>query len=170
MPSGIRPTQGIVRAAIFDLLGHDIEGLNFLDLYAGSGAVGLEAYSRGAKDVVLVEKDPKNAAVIRENCELLGIDMGDRTRLVHADALATVKDLGVRNKKFDIIFFDPPFGRRLAKKTLKVINDNDILHPQSFVIAQYDQSERLEIPPGLAVMLERRHGVSYLTILQKVTH
>ena len=90
--------------------------------------------------------------------------------MTEADALATVKALGSKKERFDIVFFDPPFGRRLAKKTLKVINDNDILHPQSFVIAQYDQSERLEIPPGLAVMLERRYGVSYLTILQKVTH
>jgi len=169
MPAGIRPTQGLLRAAIFDLLGHDIQGLSFLDLYAGSGAVGLEAVSRGAGEVVLVEKDPKNADVIRENCRLLGIEMGDKVRLLHADALATVKALGAKGERFDIVFFDPPFGRRLAKKTLKVINDNDILHAQSFVVAQYDKDEKLEIPADLSIVLNRRYGASHLTILQKVT-
>ena len=61
MPSGIRPTQNVLRAAVFDILGHDKKGLTFLDLFSGSGAVGLEAISRGAKEVTMVEKDPKNA-------------------------------------------------------------------------------------------------------------
>ena len=170
MPAGIRPTQGLLRAAIFDLLGHDIEGLSFLELYAGSGAVSLEAVSRGAGQVVIVEKDPKNAQVIRENCALLDIDMGSTVRLIHADALATVKNLGTQGLKFHIVFYDPPFGRRLAKKTLKVINDSDILHPHSFVVAQYDRTERLQIPEGLRVVLERRYGSSYLTVLEKVMY
>ena len=80
MPAGIRPTQGLLRAAIFDLLGHDLEGLSFLELYAGSGAVSLEAISRGAAEVVIVEKEPKNSEIIRENCDLLGIEMGGQFR------------------------------------------------------------------------------------------
>ncbi len=168
MPAGMRPTQGLLRAAIFDLLGHDIEGLSFLELYAGSGAVGLEAISRGAGQVVMVEKDPKHVQVIRENCELLGIEMGSHVRLSHGDALATTKELGAQGHKFDLVFYDPPFGRRLGKKTLKVICDSDILHPQSFIVAQYDTGERLEIPEGFTKVLERQYGSSYLTIIQKV--
>ena len=168
MPAGIKSTQGLVRAAIFDLLGHDVRGLSFLELYAGSGAVGLEAVSRGAGEVIMVEKDPKNAQVIRDNCALLSLDMGRQVKVLEADALATVKALGGKQERFDIVFLDPPYRRRLLKKTLKVINDNDILHPQSFVVAQYDKSERLEIPKQLKVVLERRYGNSYLTIFQKV--
>ncbi len=168
MPAGIRPTQDLLRGAIFDLIGHDVEGLSFLELYAGSGAVSLEAVSRGAGEVVMVEKELKHVDVIRGNFELLHIELGGKFRLIHADALATIKELGERKTRFDIVFFDPPFGRRLGKKTLKVIGDNDILHAQSLVIAQYDQSERLEIPKSLKVVVDKAYGSSQLTILEKV--
>jgi 16S rRNA (guanine966-N2)-methyltransferase len=170
MPAGIKPTQGLLRAAIFDLLGQDMEGLSFLELYAGSGAVSLEAISRGAGEVVMVEKDPKNADVIRENCRLIGIELGSQFRLINADALAVIKDLKTKNKRFDIVFFDPPFDRKLAKKTLKVLNDNDILHGQSLVVAQYDKSERLEVPQGFKILVDRFYGTSHLTILQRVAN
>lgn len=169
MPAGIRPTQGLLRAAVFDLLGHDVEGLSFLDLYAGSGAMGLEAASRGAKPVVMVEKEPKNADIIRRNCERMGVDLGGDVRLIEGDALGTVKDLRDQNKTFDIVFFDPPFGRRLGKKTLKVIYESDILHGLSFIVAQYDQTERLEVPEGLTLVTDRSYGKSQLTIFQRLT-
>lgn len=168
MPADIRPTQGLLRAAIFDLLGHDIDGLSFLDLYSGSGAVGLEAYSRGAKEVLMIEKDPKNAQIIRENCELLDIPMGAEVRLINGCSLASIKDLGLKGARFDIVFYDPPFGRRLGKKTLKVIETSDILHGQSFVVAQYDTGERLEISEGFKVLVDRIYGASHLTIMQRV--
>lgn len=167
MPAGIRPTQANLRSAIFDLLGHDIDGLSFLELYAGSGAVGLEALSRGASTVVMVEKEPKNAQVIRENCELLGLNMGLEVKVLQEDALAAVKDLAEKKKSFDIVFFDPPFGRRLGKKTLKVLDDNDILTGLGFLIIQCDTSERLEIPDKFKVILQRIYGESLLTMLQK---
>lgn len=167
MPAGIRPTQDLLRAAVFDLIGQDMDGLTFLDLYAGSGAMGFEAVSRGAAQAVLVEKDPKNAKVIAENCQIIGLDGTGRIQIIDGDALATAKDLGSQSRHFDIVFFDPPFGRRLAKKTLKVINDSDILHGHSFIIAQNDVSERLEVPENLKVVIERRYGSSMLTIMQK---
>lgn len=169
MPADIRPTQGLLRAAIFDLLGQDMEGMSFLDLYSGSGAVGLEAYSRGAKEVVMIEKEPKNAKIIRDNCDLLGVNLGLDVRLIEGCALASLKDLGAKGVRFDIVFYDPPFGRRLGKKTLKVIETSDILHPQSFVVAQYDTGERLEIPEGFKVEVDRIYGASHLTIMQRVT-
>ena len=169
MPAGIRPTQGLLRAAIFDLLGHDIEGLTFLELFAGSGAVGLEAISRGAKEVTMVERDPKNAETIRENCRLLGIDLGAEHRLLEADVFATIKDMAAKARTFDIVFFDPPFDRNMAKKTLKCLEAHVILHAHSFLVAQYDLSERIEVPGDMKIVTERRYGSSYLTIFQKVT-
>src|SRR3989338_8645565 len=75
MPEGIRPTQNLTRKALFDLLGHDLTGLTFLDLFAGSGGVGLEALSRGAQKVTFVEKDENNSQLIRENLDLLGVPL-----------------------------------------------------------------------------------------------
>src|ERR1700693_894126 len=119
MPAGIRPTQNVLRAAIFDLLGHDLRTLSFLELFAGSGSVGLEAISRGADEVVMVEHNDLNAKTIRENGELLGIDLGGNFSLIHADAFKSVKHFSEETKRFDIVFFDPPYGQKLAKKTLK---------------------------------------------------
>src|ERR1700690_112394 len=91
MPAGIRPTQNVMRAAIFDLLGHDLSGLSFLELFAGSGAVGLEAISRGAEQVVMVEHNDLNAKTIQENAETLSIELGDKFSLVHGDAFTQIK-------------------------------------------------------------------------------
>ena len=167
MPAEIRPTQANLRAAIFDLLGHDIEGLTFIDIYAGSGAVGLEAISRGAEEVVFIEKEPKHAAVIRENCDLLNLDLGGQVKVIEGDALATIKLLSTQKRSFDIVFYDPPFDRRLGKKTLKVLGDNDILSALGFLIIQCDTSEKLEIPEKFKVIIERTYGNSALTVLQK---
>jgi len=168
MPEGIRPTQNVLRAAIFDLLGHDFSGLSFLELFAGSGAVSLEAISRGADTVVMVEHNDLNAKTIRENCELLDIQLGGNFSLVHGDAFATVKSLSEEGKRFDIVFFDPPYPEKLAKKTLKLLTSRDILHPQSLVCVQYEASENLEIPEDFSVLTQRKYGASYLTVLQRV--
>jgi 16S rRNA (guanine966-N2)-methyltransferase len=168
MPEGIRPTQNVVRAAIFDLLGHDFSGLSFLELFAGSGAVGLEAISRGAQEVVMVEHNDLNAKTIRENCELLGIDLGGQFSLIHGDAFTSIKRFSEDNKRFDIVFFDPPYAQKLAKKTLKLLTSRDILHPQSLVMVQCEASEKIEVPEGFALLTQRRYGSSYLTLLQRV--
>jgi len=169
MPSGTRPTQNVLRAAVFDILGHDFKGLTFLDLFSGSGAVGLEAISRGAEEVTMVEKDPKNAETIRENCRILGIDLGEQYRLLEADVFVSMKRLSQNGQSFDIVFFDPPFDRNLVKKTLKCLGLNDILHAHSFLVAQHDPAESVDVPEHMKVVSERRYGASQLTILQKVT-
>jgi 16S rRNA (guanine966-N2)-methyltransferase len=168
MPAGIKPTQNVLRAAIFDLLGHDLRGLSFLELFAGSGAVSLEAISRGAEEAVMVEHNDLNAKTIRENCELLGIELGGKFSLVHGDAFSSIKRLSEEHKPFDIVFFDPPYGLKLAKKTLKLITSRDILHPQSFVMVQLEAPETLEVPETLTQLTQRRYGSSQLFLLQRV--
>ncbi|MDE1920527.1 MAG: 16S rRNA (guanine(966)-N(2))-methyltransferase RsmD [Candidatus Omnitrophica bacterium] len=168
MPAGIRPTQSILRGAIFDILGHDLCGLSFLELFAGSGAVGLEAISRGAGQVVMVEINDLNAKTIQENCELLGIGLGGEFSLLHAEALTTIKRFSEEKRRFDIVFLDPPFGRKLAKKALKLITSRDILHPQSLLLVQCEAAEKLEIPECFGILTRRRYGSSYLTLLQRV--
>jgi len=168
MPAGIRPTQNVLRAAIFDLLGHDFTDLSLFEPFAGSGAVSLEAISRGAKRVVMVEYNDLNANTIRENCELLGIELGGNFSLIHAEAFTTIKRIADEYEPFDIVFIDPPYGQKLAKKALKLITSRDILHPQSLVCMQYEASEKLEIPEGLEILTQRRYGSSYLTVLQRV--
>jgi 16S rRNA (guanine966-N2)-methyltransferase len=115
----------------------------------------------------MVEHNELNAKTIQENCELLGVELGGCYRLIHADAFATLKRLSEEKKQFDMVFFDPPYGQKLAKKTLKLITTRDILHPQSLVIIQAESSENLEVPDGFGVLTQRRYGSSYLMILQR---
>ncbi len=103
----VRPTSDKVREALFGIIGPAIDGAAFLDLYAGSGAVGLEALSRGAAHVVAV--DNSSADLIRKNCGKLGIAEPDEYEIIKADISKALRRLLERNQKFDFIFADPPW-------------------------------------------------------------
>ena len=169
MPEGIRPTQGIVRKALFDILGQDMEGVVLLDLFAGSGAVGLEAISRGAAKATIVEKDPKCVDVITGNINLLSIKADEAGvlpfEIIHTDAFAAIKLFVRQDKKFDVIFIDPPYGRGLAKKALKTLEGYDILQPNCTVVIQHEKSEILPEKQGRFLLFrQKKYGSTFLTI------
>lgn len=172
MPAGIRPTQNMVRKAIFDIIGHDMAGLNILDLFAGSGSVGLEAFSCGAQCVTMVERDAKCARVIEDNMARFGIDSnrpgGRGCWMIQGDVFAAIKSFAGQKKQFDIVFADPPYDEGLAKKTLKTLEAYDILHPNSYVIIECGMKEGLPyLEHDFEVMTKRKYGKSYLVIYQK---
>ena|SRR3989338_2507257 len=152
MPAGIRPTQDVQRKSIFDYIGHDLSDHSFLDLFAGSGSMGLEAFSHGAKDVVFVEKDPKCYECIVENCTLLGLPLRaiktPKVATLNMDGFAAIKLFSKQKRTFDIAFIDPPYGRELAKKALKTLEAYDILHPNSILIVQHEKRETLPKETG----------------------
>jgi 16S rRNA (guanine(966)-N(2))-methyltransferase RsmD len=166
---GIRPTQGIVRKALFDILGQDMEGVTLLDLFAGSGAVGLEALSRGAKKAVFVDNDPRCAAVIGENIGLLSIRK-DGTgihpyEIFQTDAFAAIKVFARQGKKFDVVFIDPPYSRELAKKALKTLEAYDILHPACHIVIQHDKKEILPDQQGRFLLFrQKKYGSTIFSI------
>lgn len=100
---GLRPTPDAVRETLFNWLGQDLAGLACLDLFAGSGVLGLEAASRGADHVTLVERDPRIFAMLRDNAAVLG---AERLELIRADAL---KFLSRASRRYDLLFLDPPY-------------------------------------------------------------
>ena len=168
MPYGIRPTSDIIRKSLFDTLGQDLEGISFLDLFAGSGAVGLEALSRGAKDVFWVEKDFRRARLIEENLMSLASPAHERKGsyldVIHCDAFAAIKIFAREQRRFDIIFVDPPYSRELAKKSLKTLCGYDILQPNSVVVFQHEKREVLPDCEGpLSLLKRRKYGASFLT-------
>lgn len=171
MPSGIRPTQDVVRKAIFDTIGNDLKGFSLLDLFAGSGAVGLEAISRGAQKVIFIEKNMHCADTINENLKALGADQHDYGEyayfVMNADAFAAAKGLHRRKETFDIIFADPPFGADLAKKILKDLVGYDIVHRNSLLIIQHEKREILPESSGRFLRVrERKYGSSRISIYQ----
>ena len=168
MPKGveIRPTQDKVREAVFNILG-DMTGKRVLELFAGSGAFGIEAISRGAGYTAFVDNNFRCIETIRGNLESLGID-GDRYDLVKADALKAFPKLLKYDQKFDIIFMDPPYYRELAKKCLINADAYDILSPIGLIVVEHFKKDIL--PTGLKTLLfnqERRYGDTVITIFRR---
>lgn len=165
MPKGIRPTQSKVRKAIFDILG-DVEGLSFLELFAGSGAVGFEALSYGAKKLVLVEAKREAQLMIKKNIEALKVTA---CQLYPYDWERALENLSTRQKsKFDIIFLDPPYHQDLAKKTLLKLSTYDILTPAGLVVIQHGKKDIL--PDALGVFGLVKRAIYGDTVLSLYTH
>jgi 16S rRNA (guanine966-N2)-methyltransferase len=155
MPKGIRPTQNKARKAIFDILG-DIEGLSFLELCAGSGAVGLEALSHGVKEVVFVENNPECLKALRSNLSYM---LTTGYSLMPLDAYAAIEKLAVKKVAFDIIFLDPPYCKdntsSAAKKILQSISDHAILAHTGLLIAQHFKKDNLPERLGDLMLFKR---------------
>jgi len=170
MPGWIRPTQNMTRKAVFDIIGHDLSGLKFLELFAGSGAVGIEALSCGADKISLVERDPKCANIIKENLGLLGLDEQEDQEIIeviNADVFSTIKIIAKQRIKFDVVFIDPPYDQGLAKKALKTLMAYDILSPKSIVVVEHSTDESLpEIDGRFSILRQRKYGKSILSVIE----
>ena len=144
MPKGveIRPTQDKVREAIFNILG-DVNGKNILELFAGSGAFGIEAISRGARSVTFVDNNFRCAQTIRSNLESLGVS-DSMYDIVKSDAIGVMSRLAKIEEKFDIVFMDPPYYQGLAKKCLLNIDYYDILSPIGLVVVEHFKKDALD--------------------------
>jgi 16S rRNA (guanine966-N2)-methyltransferase len=171
MPYGIRPTQNVLKKSLFDIIGQDLSGMTFLELFAGSGAIGFEALSCGASEVYFVEHNAKCKAVIEENLTILRpADRDLKAFVIQQDAYAAVKQFAREGKKFDVVFFDPPYGLKLAKKALKTLMTHDILAPHSFLVAQYHHEEKMpevDESAGLTLVKDKLYGTSRLTIYER---
>jgi 16S rRNA (guanine966-N2)-methyltransferase len=154
----IRPTSDRVREAVFNILTHGlsagIEGARVLDLFAGTGALGLEAYSRGAAFVLFVEESAEARGLIRRNVETLGamgatrIFRRDATRLGMAGAIAP----------FDLLFADPPYGKGLGEAALAAAAASGWLLPGAIAVVEEDARASFAPPAGFALLDQRDYG------------
>ena len=158
-PKSIRPTENKVKEALFDILRNVVCNCRFLDLYAGSGAVGIEALSRGANQAYFVESDSKNCAIIKENLDKIRVDKGFY-EILSMDAQDAILKLHKQAEKFDLIFLDPPYYEALAKKTLQILEAYDILARNGFIIVQH---HRKDSPLGEFAKLKLWRTNSYST-------
>jgi 16S rRNA (guanine966-N2)-methyltransferase len=159
----LRPTSDQLRETLFDVLGPRVEGSIFLDAYAGTGAVGLEALSRGARDVVFIEHHRPAVELIRKNLEALGIDSG--YRLIPRETVTGLERLAEENEHFDIVFLDPPYEEiREYHHVLRQLGRSPILLPDSMVVAEHSRHCLLE--DGYASLARTRllrHGDAQLS-------
>ena len=157
---GTRPTSDRVREALFSTLG-PLDGARVLDLFAGSGALAIEALSRGAASALLVERDPRTVAVIRGNLEALGLEAPEAT--VHAGpARAALRSASARGDTYDLIFLDPPYrsapelGRELSAAL------GPLLAAGGRAITESDRRNPLAL--DLPLTHERRYGDTLIRI------
>ncbi len=156
----LRPTPDRVRESLFSLLASrlDFGGLHVLDLFAGTGALGLEALSRGATEAVFVENGRVGQRLIAQNIETLGV--GDRARMLGSDATR----LGRAPEAFDLVFLDPPYGQGLGALALKAARDGGWLAPDAFIVWEEDAAQTA--PVGFDLLEHRPYGDTHLTLLE----
>lgn len=180
---GIRPTQDKVKNAIFDILQDSIEGVKFLELFAGSGIVGLEALSRGAAEVVLVENNPHCVRFIKESISKIGPRIkGKNIQVYKQDAIKAIEQLHAKGRKFDIVFADPPYYKGSyernqkrrneqvigAKKTLQTLGCCDIISTSGLAIIQAQRGEILEKTYAtLVLMRSYEYGDTVLKVYER---
>jgi 16S rRNA (guanine966-N2)-methyltransferase len=162
----IRPTADRAREALFSIIGDKVVSARVLDLYAGTGALGLEALSRGAAQVVFVDKHHKALELIKKNCALcvqeMGIPQGKKTIIIKHDlsrGLNLKGDKSFTAGTFDLIFLDPPYEKGLAKKSLTALDSSGLITATTLVIVEECSGETLpDSFTRLTLSDQRRYG------------
>lgn len=153
----IRPTSDRVRESLFNVLGQWMDGLRVLDLYAGTGALALEALSRGAALAVLVDQDREAAKLCRENAEALRLS--DRAEVLAMPVARAAALLERRAAPFELIFADPPYATRAAADVLDLVAHHRLLTPDGTLVVEHDRREGApDLHQGLARVDQRRFG------------
>jgi 16S rRNA (guanine966-N2)-methyltransferase len=153
----VRPTPDRVKEALFNILQFGIEGRSFLDLFAGSGQIGLEAISRGAESTVFVDMSKKSVSVIEQNVSSTGF--GSKSKVVNADSVMYIKRT---SEKFDVAFLDPPYRSGLLQEALPFTAE--AMNPGGIIICEHPRDEELpECAGDFCKLKEYRYGKIILT-------
>ncbi len=169
VPKGldVRPTQDRVREALFSMLQNDICGARFLDLFAGSGSVGLEALSRGAAEVVFVEQAPRSLACLAQNIAMLKVE--DRSRVIRADVYAWLSAASnvPNGPGFDIVYADPPYALAAARgyvDMLARLAEGGFVASDGLFVAEMGVGQALDLSPAWELCRDRAYGQTRLAI------
>ena len=153
----IRPTSDMVKESLFNILRDRVIGCKFLDLFAGTGNVGIEAISRGAKEVVFIDKSPKSIELIKKNLQ----KVRSTAEVKNSDSLSYLQST---TAKFDIIFIDPPYKTELGVEALKIIKDKDLLEDNGLIIFESEDKKQIDF---LIEVDQRKYGRAILSFYKK---
>lgn len=161
-PTGkdVRPTTDQVKEAMFNIIQFDVEGRKVLDLFAGTGQLGIEALSRGAADCLFVDSARDSVRLVQENLRRCDLS----ARVLQCDAFGILKS----GEKFDLIFLDPPYGSGLETKAVEAVKEFDILSRGGIMICETRPETVLpEIPPEYGTAKTYRYGKIKLTVITR---
>jgi len=161
----LRLTEAKVRKAIFDILADSIEGSSVLELFAGSGVLGIEAFSRGAGEVTFVDNNPRCIEAIREN---IPQEFREKSHILFQDYLEAIDHLDNLNKKFDLVILDPPYKKGLALLSLKKICQCCILKHYAIIVIEHHLVDDLDNAAldKLQLISRKRYGDTGLTLFR----
>lgn len=166
VPRGIRPAANIVKKACFDIMRGEIEGKRVLELFAGTGALGIEAISLGAREGVFVDSERDSANAVKDNLAALNLSLN--TKVYLKDAVSAITDFHVYKELFDIIFLDPPYHQGMLKSTLQKLEEYDILTPHGYIISFcYVKDEYVADSSKFSIIVEKKYGQTLLLIYRK---
>ena len=158
-----RPTLDRVKESVFNILGNTFFDKVILDLFAGSGALGLEALSRGASFAVFADGWKDACNLVRENLKLSRL--ADKARVVNSDYLSF---LATTKEQFDIVFLDPPYAEIFLENALNKISEIDILSDRGIIICERPAEKELDLEiPGLQRCKDHRYGKTWITVFRK---
>ena len=160
-----RPTTDRTREALFNILGREVVGRQVLDLFAGTGALAMEALSRGAESAVLVDNARTALNTIRKNIQTF--NLAASTRLIHRDLSRRLTCLNSYERHFDLDFMDPPYGQHLADKALLHLDDSGAMAANALVVVEHHVKDLLE-PPVDRFHLndQRRYGKTLVSFIR----
>lgn len=159
----LRPSADRVRESLFARLGA-LDGVDVLDLYAGCGALGIEALSRGAASLVAVERAASSLRALRANLDALGL--AGRARVVAADAATAVRRLGDEGARFGLVLLDPPYASGEAVRAQRALLEAGVLARDALLVLERGRRHPVDIAEGLALLDERRYGETVIARLE----
>lgn len=163
---GLRPTADKVRKAIFDTFQGVLQGKRVLDLFSGTGAMGLEALSNGAASSDFVEKDPSQAKQIERTLEKWGLSSLGQVAAI--DVLRAIDRFAFRGERFDVIFIDPPYEEKRGQEVVEALSEKQLLSPKGFIVLECAKREDLPERVGNYTRIrERRYGQSKVMIFSE---
>ena len=151
----VRPTYDRVRESVFSIIGSRVRDASVLDLFAGSGSLGIEGLSRGAARATFVEKDPRVRGVLLRNIEVLGL--GREASVLGGDA-ARLLERGLPGAPFDLVFIDPPYASGLARETLCLLDAARDLAPGALTVVEHAAESEPDAPRALRCVRRARYG------------
>jgi 16S rRNA (guanine966-N2)-methyltransferase len=163
----LRPTSDRVKESMFNILGKEVEGKVVLDLFAGTGNLGIEALSRGAKKALFVERSREALRLVERNLSLC--EMEDRSEILLKDVIQALRILKQKRKAFDIILMDPPYEKGLIQRTIEKLNVEMIYHGDSLLVIEHTHREPLpELSGSWYLVRQRRIGDTVLSFLTPI--
>ncbi len=164
----VRPTSDRVREALFSSIAFRIPGSRVLDLFAGTGALGLESLSRGAAETIFVDCSRRSIEIIRKNIEICGFI--SRCTVFNNDAKTALERFSRQPKhKFDLIFLDPPYVGSLLENALTSLVDSSLIDTKTLIIAEHPSNRTPMVPDSLSITSTKRYGNTALSFVQQIS-